>query len=236
MLWPSAGPAIVFAPLPGSSRARPAGRRRSVSGTGRERIAAVHPRLLVLSTVVLGVIAVAAWVGPPQAANAVTNQPTSSLPAFAQLTWNGTAFSGDTSVVSIGGVDVSTDHVELFAVSWGTQVGSQISRGQQQLHVGPVVLTKPLDGTTPLFNQAMVQNAVIAGEIKIFDTSPDDGTTRHRFSLTIGGGRVIGIESLKPDPLEPASRAGGPVDMIEIVPHTITYTDHIDSTEFTMTQ
>jgi hypothetical protein len=106
----------------------------------------VHPRL-ALSAVVLGVIVVAAWVGPPQAANAVTNQPTSSLPAFAQLTWNGSAFEGDTSVGSIGGTDVSADHIELFAVSWGTQLGS---RGQQQeARVEPILLTKPLDRTTP---------------------------------------------------------------------------------------
>ena len=195
----------------------------------------MHTRLLTLSTIALGLIAVTSWVGPPPTAIAVTDQPTSSLPAFAQLTWNGTAFSGDTSLSSLGGVDVSVDHVELFAVSWGTAVGSQNQRGPQQLQVAPIVLTKPLDQTTPLFNQAMAQNATIAGVIKIFDTSPDDGVVRHRFSLTIGGGRIVGVESLKPDPLEPASRAGGPVDTIQIRPQSITYTDLVHSTEFTVT-
>lgn len=158
-----------------------------------------------------------------------------ALNAYAALTANGTALSGDTTMTSIGGVDVSSDHIELYQVKWGTRVGTegQSHRAASHRRILPIQIMKRVDGTTPEFYQALTQNATIAGEIKIFDTSPEDGTTRHRFTITIAGARVLSVESCSPDSHDGEVSSRAPYDLIELVPHTITYTDVVNSKEYT---
>jgi type VI secretion system Hcp family effector len=157
------------------------------------------------------------------------------LNAYAAFTANGTALAGDTTMTSIGGVDVSADHIELYSVHWGTRVGTegQSHRASAHRRVLPVRIAKRVDQTTPEFYQALTQNQTIAGDIKIFDTNPEDGTTRHRFTITIAGARVLAVESQSPDAFDADTSSRPPFDVIELVPHTITYTDMVNSKEYT---
>lgn len=158
-----------------------------------------------------------------------------ALNAYGALTYNGTAFSGDVSVTTIGGVDVSADHIELYEVKWGTRVGTegQSHRATTHRRVLPIQIMKRVDQTTPELYQALTTNATIAGDIKIFDTNPEDGTTRHRFTITLSGGRILAVESRNPDAFDADVSNRPPYEVVEIVPHTITYTDVVNSKEFT---
>jgi type VI secretion system Hcp family effector len=157
-----------------------------------------------------------------------------ALNAYAQLTANGTPLSGDVTLTAIGGVDVSADHIELYEVHWGARIEAEAQGGRRtsQRRMIPVRFMKPVDRATPDLYQALSQQATIAGEIKIFDTNPEDGATRHRFSVTLTGARLLSIESASPSTFQQAG-ADRPYEVIELAPHTITYTDVVNSKEYT---
>jgi hypothetical protein len=45
-----------------------------------------------------------------------------ALNAYARLTINGESLQGDTAVQTVGGVDVSSDHIEVYELRWGSAV------------------------------------------------------------------------------------------------------------------
>ncbi len=155
--------------------------------------------------------------------------------AYAALTYNGSALAGDVTITTIGGVDVSADHMELYQVKWGCRVGTegQSHRASSHRRIQPIQIMKRIDGTTPELYQALTQNQTIAGDIKIFDTNPEDGATRHRFTITISGARILAIESCSPDAFDADVSNRPPYEVVELVPHTITYTDVVNSKEYT---
>ena len=155
------------------------------------------------------------------------------LNAYAAFTINGTAISGDTTVASAGGVDVSSGHIELYSVEWGARIEGQARRAASSRQILPIRIHKRIDQSTPDFYRALAQNAALAGEIKIFDMNPEVATIRYRFRITISGARVISAESRSPGALEPANSNRPPYEVIEIVPHTVTYTDVVHSKEYT---
>jgi hypothetical protein len=66
-----------------------------------------------------------------------------ALNAYAALQANGTALDGDVTMETIGGVDVSSDHIEIY------QIEHNITPGKNKLISGPIVLQKRIDQTTP---------------------------------------------------------------------------------------
>jgi type VI secretion system secreted protein Hcp len=157
--------------------------------------------------------------------------------SFAALTFDGTTISGDVTHATIGGVDVSRGHIEVFDLSFGARVttapntGASVrATGRRQL--APVRLTKPMDRTTPLLYQALSQNQTVDGDIRIFDTDPEDGSTRHRFTIRLARARVTAVESAVADPNVGVPVPGRPYDTVELVPHSITYVDEVASVEY----
>lgn len=155
-----------------------------------------------------------------------------ALNAYANLTVNGTALQGDTSIAVIGGVDVSADHIELFEVRWGSVMPTGGS-ARGRLDMQPVVLTKRIDQTTPLLYKAMAENSRLDGEIKLFDTHPDSGETRHRFTLIVMRGRVQSIASASPDSLDPALASRPAREVLTLTVGSLTYQDEVASVSYT---
>lgn len=158
-----------------------------------------------------------------------------ALPSFAALTVNGSALSGDVSLASIGGVDVSSDHIEVAEVRFGAQMAtldSSPGRIRGARRILPVRLVKRLDGSTPDLYRALATNATVAGEVKIFDTNPEDGSTRHRFTVTISGARILSVQSATPNAWDDDAPTLAS-EVVELVPHTITYTDVVNAREYT---
>lgn len=156
-----------------------------------------------------------------------------ALNAYARLTINGESLQGDTAVQTMGGVDVSSDHIEVYELRWGSAVPAAASGGRTgRVEMSPVLITKRIDHATPRLYQALVTNSQVEGDIKIFDTDPNDGTTRHRFTLVLGRGRLLSMTSSSPDTMDPAFSARPPREVAAIVATSLTYRDEIYSVEY----
>jgi len=162
-----------------------------------------------------------------------------SFNCYAFLTANGTALVGDVTVTNMGPDDVSADSMELFETSWGVTTAAEGSsgarRGSRRMQDLPITFTKRLDGASPMLMQALVENHTIEGRFDFYDTASEvggDGTTRKRYTIEVEGARVIEINSVSPNTLE-AEVLGLPMmETVKIVYHTVTHTDHVQSTEY----
>ena len=152
-----------------------------------------------------------------------------ALNFYAAFTLGGTALNGDVTMETIGGVDVSSDHIEGYELRFGTRVSTegQAHRASSHRRILPVRIMKRIDQTTPLLYQGLKQNQRLDGDIKIFDNDPDSGETRHRFTVRLTQARVLSIESSVPDAFDADESNRPPYEVIELVPHTLAYVDEI---------
>lgn len=154
--------------------------------------------------------------------------------SYASLSVAGTELTGDVSVAELGGVDLSSGHIELFEVHFGTRLGTegQSHRAASRRTMLPVRLVKRLDQTTPRLYEAMKKNMRVDGDVKIFDKDPDSGEARHRFTLRISQARLTLVETRSPNQFDADQSNRPPYDLLELVPATIAYVDEVHSVEF----
>lgn len=153
---------------------------------------------------------------------------TAALNAYAELTLNGTALSGDTTMASIGGVDVSTGHIECFGVHH--EMFKAANHSAQTTHA-PFKLIKRVDKASPLLYQALAQNQNVAGTIKYFRTSPEDGSTQLYFTITFSQARVNAIRHWSPNNLDAATSQYPQMEEVSISYNTITFTETLANVE-----
>ena len=149
-----------------------------------------------------------------------------ALNAYAALQAGGIALNGDVTMSSIGGLDVSADHIEIY------QIEHNITPGKNKLISGPIVILKRIDQTSPLFLQAMSEGQRIDGDIKIFDIDPDVGVTRHRFTIRLTQAEVVGISSNLPDAFDADESNRPPSEYIQLKPFKLMWVDEINSVEY----
>lgn len=152
-----------------------------------------------------------------------------ALNAYAELTANGMALDGDTTMATIGGVDVSSDHIEIYEIDQ-----SVLSVGKGKAESGPILLQKRIDNTSPMLLQALAEDQIIEGHIKIFDNDPDSGETRHRFTVSIGDGRIVGLDTRLPDAFDANESNRPPIEYVRIEVQSYTLTDEINSSSWTI--
>ncbi len=158
----------------------------------------------------------------------------SALLFFAELTLNGTDLDGDTTMNQIGGVDVASNHLECFALTWDNFIpGASDPRASGRVTYGPIVIRKRLDKASPLLLQGFARNERIEGDFKVFDTATV-GVTRHRFTYQITDGRIISVRHIIPDVLDPATATKPPMEEIMIAFGSLTLIDEVNSTQFTI--
>lgn len=156
-----------------------------------------------------------------------------ALSSYARLKLQGTPLDGDTTHATMGGVDVSSDHIELHEVRWGLGVSSPTSTvrpGRAELQ--PIALTKGIDQSTPQLYRALAVGANVDGDILLFDTSPEDGSTRHRFTLTLSKARVLSIASCSPDTFDPEVSGRPAREVVTIAAPSVTMRDELHSIEY----
>lgn len=142
----------------------------------------------------------------------------------------GTELTGDVPVGSIGRTDVSTGHVEILGLSFGTRVSAPRGSLRAGAHreIQPLRFVKPMDQTTPDFYRGCKQNQRMDGDIKIVETDPASGRMRHRFTLRVTQARIVTIESSAPG----TGDGDAPRDTIELAWHTLAYIDEVHGVEF----
>ena len=159
-----------------------------------------------------------------------------ALNGYVAIEANGVKWTGDVTQTSIGGVDVSADHVEFYELEVGVGTGweRQSARASSHRAIRPVRCEIRADQTLPLAWQALAQNQTVKAEFKIFDNANEadgDGTTRHRFSVTLEGARIVDIQLNSPDSFDANMSTRPPYVTLQLVPNLIRITDQRDSVE-----
>jgi type VI secretion system secreted protein Hcp len=153
-----------------------------------------------------------------------------ALNSYAQLTLNGTALTGDVSLTEIGGVDVSSQYVELLRVTFGAAAARTAVTGQAtgRRQFEPIRFVKRIDSSTPLLYQALAQNQRVAGTILLFGVDPADGSTRNFFTIEAQNGAITAISDVSPDTRDPAVSTWDAYEEVSLAFAAITLT-HVPS-------
>lgn len=86
----------------------------------------------------------------------------------------------------------------------------------------PIKFTKLIDRSSPLLRKALVNNESLTGAFKWF--RDNNGTTQQFFTIDVSDARLVGATTRLPDTLNPASANLLPMEEIEMVFNTITWT------------
>jgi type VI secretion system secreted protein Hcp len=171
-----------------------------------------------------------------QAREARRKEPAMALQSYARLTCNGTALEGVVTTSEIGGVDVSSEHLELSSLTFGLTAGavrsSTAGRASGRRQYEPIVFVKRIDRSTPLLYQALAQNQRVDGDFKLFDLDPVDGTVRHFFTIGVERGGITGIESVSPDVRDPDVATWDAYERVSLSFATITLDELTSGTSF----
>jgi type VI secretion system secreted protein Hcp len=89
----------------------------------------------------------------------------------------------------------------------------------------PIRIVKPIDKSTPLLYKALVQNQVIAGEFRFWRPNPvGDGTQQQYYTITITGGRIVGVRDWKTNTRDLTADRAGDLEEVSITYQSITWT------------
>lgn len=127
-----------------------------------------------------------------------------ALNFYLQLAIEGSAVTGDVTLHTLGGLDVSSNHIEAYALYHETALSADSTQRDVKLNHGPISFTKRADRATPLLLQAMAEQRRVDGAIKFFGHNPDSGETilSHVFEITAGhilGVRTEMLNSISPE-------------------------------------
>jgi type VI secretion system Hcp family effector len=114
---------------------------------------------------------------------------------LAAISANGAQLQCESPFQSIGGEEVNGRALVLgLDLSYDVPIDdSGAARGR--VVNNPIGMRKNLDACTPLLLQALVQQQQVQVILTIFDTSPDDGTTRAKTRITLDNARLVGVEA-----------------------------------------
>lgn len=145
---------------------------------------------------------------------------------YLELRLNGQPVSGDTEIISLGGVDVS-QMIECISYQHSVHRTEGVRAGAEVRH-GAVTFRKRIDRASPLLLQGFVQLQVADGTFYFFDTNPEDGITRHFFSLEFAGARIGSVAHSLPETLAEGSVVVPPLEEVTLSYHTANWT-HVPS-------
>lgn len=152
---------------------------------------------------------------------------------YAELTANGTALTADSTNTSVGGLDVSA-MVECFSLEFAVanNVEGASTSSTALRTFSPLKLRKRSSGNTAELWQASLTNQNISGTFHMFDTNPEDGSTRERFNIVFTNARIVALDTCSPDTSNPALASMAQYDVVELIPHTMSVSDLVTNTEY----
>ena len=141
-----------------------------------------------------------------------------ALNTYVAMTLNGEAITGEVTLATIGGVDVSANHLECTAINHEIFGGDTGKLGHT-----PFKMIKRVDKASPLLYRALDNNETVTATIKYFNNDPDSGVTKHFFSAVLTGGRVSAIRQWIPNSLDPTGAFFPPMEEISITYQSIEF-------------
>src|SRR4051812_19700757 len=136
---------------------------------------------------------------------------------------NGTDIAGESTQTSLGREN-SIECIQYeHSVETAREAGSGMATGRRTYK--PIKITKRIDKSTPLLAKALVENTAVDGIFKFFRPNPNgDGTTAQFYTVAFKAGRIAGLTQRLPNTFDPASSKQPPLEEVEFVFHTISWT------------
>lgn len=152
---------------------------------------------------------------------------------YLQLTANNSTISGDVSVSTVGGIDVSFDHIEGFGFYHELTIppGGTASKAAGTTH-GPITFIKRRDRSTPRLMQALDQNQTIVCAIKFFARSLDTGSAYLSHVYQVQQGAIVAIRSEVLNRYSPEGAQMPAVERVSLAYRTLTVIHAPTSTEW----
>jgi type VI secretion system secreted protein Hcp len=142
------------------------------------------------------------------------------------LVQGGAAIEGESTVESIGGVDVSK-FIECDgfteSVTTAQDAASRTPTGQRLYE--PLLIRKWVDKSSPELAKALCETAKVEGEFYFFRPSLENAQMEHFFTVKIEEARVSSIKRFLPEGSDDVARAGKPpLENVSFVFSKITWT------------
>lgn len=156
-----------------------------------------------------------------------------SVRVYCFLKAAGNDIAGESTVESIGGVDVS-QAIECEEYQEGVQAAQdKASRRPTGTRVyDPIVVAKWVDKASPLLAKALTNTEPVEAEFFFFRPSKEDAQQEHFFTTKIEDARISELKRFLPTGSEDVSRAGKPpMEKISMVFSKITWSHVPGSTE-----
>lgn len=145
---------------------------------------------------------------------------------YLKLSVQGTAVEGESTVETIGGVDVSKMiECEGFneGVSTAQDAASRTPTGQRIYD--PLLVRKWVDKSSPELAKALCETAKVEGEFMFFRPSTENAQMEHFFTVKIEDARISSIKRFLPEITNDVAQAGKPpLENVSFVFGKITWT------------
>lgn len=136
---------------------------------------------------------------------------------------NGKDIVGESTQTSLGRENSIECLYYEESIKTAREAGSGMATGRRQ-H-GPILIRKRIDKSSPLLMQILCENTACEAQFKFYRPSPSgDGTTEQFYTVVLKNARISAIRQWVPDCLAPASSAAPPMEEVEFVFHTISWT------------
>lgn len=142
-------------------------------------------------------------------------------PVYLVLRAAGTEIPGE----STGTVPGPENAIECIyfeqAATTSREYGAGMATGRREYR--PLVIRKRIDRASPLLWKALTEGQPIEGSFMFFRSS-SEGVTEHFYTIEIKQARISSIREYVPDILDPATKHEPPLEEINFVFHTSSWT------------
>ncbi len=129
---------------------------------------------------------------------------------------------GDSTVTSMN----REGTIEAFALEHTVMVPTEASgMATGRRSYSPIKITKSIDRSSPLLQQALCNNEELEVTIRFYRPSPSgDGTTQQFYTIQLSQSRISSIKTILPNTLNESTANAPPMEEVSFVFGTITWT------------
>lgn len=151
--------------------------------------------------------------------------------AYLELTINGSAVDGESSLNNMGGIDVSRS---IECIAFNHEMFATGDAKQNRVH-GPIKFVKRVDKSSPQLYQGFNDNAPADATFRFFRTDPNSGVTQHYYTINLTNARITGIRHWFPNTTDTIGSFLPQMEEITFTYETITIIHELSSSETSIT-